>query len=906
MKATENKSGYFQTFQILTMNRMAPGVVIEKDSLTYWRVRILFAIILAGLLISLFAFVPAIALTIKEKLWGLLIIDGVVWLIGINILSSRRLRYEIRAAIALLMFYTLGLVIIIYVGPLSGGPIWLFAFAVLVGVLLGSKAAIMALTVNAITLTITGWLISAGIFGRTFPFFNTMEAMIVAGANFMLLNTIAAISVAVLVKGLISTHQKEEALYSTLQKERLHLIEAKKKLELEVEERLHIEEVLRESEEKHRLLAENTVDCIWQVNLDMECTYINQAVFPFFGYTPEEWIGSKLPEHCSSEEMEKMQTIISNGLANLAKKTTKIFETSLYHKNGEEIPCEITGQIVLDDAGAPIYLQGTTRNITERKRVEKKLKESNDRQRYFHSMTRLMCDNLPDFIWTKDLENKFIFANKACCEKLLNARDTDEPVGKTDMYFAARERESHPENPEYHTFGETCMGSDLVVLKTKKPQRFDEFGNVKGKFLYIDVYKAPFRDENGNLIGTVGCARDITREKKAEEERIKLEAKLQQAQKMEAVGTLAGGIAHDLNNILFPISGYAEMLLQDVPEDSPLRQRLIDILQGTKRAGDLVKQILTFSRQKDHEMKPLKVHLVINEALKLIKSSLPSTIEITQNIKSDCGLVYADPTQIHQIVMNLCTNAYHAMEETGGKLTFNLKEVELAAEDLNDPAMIPGKYVCLTVSDTGPGMEQSITDRIFDPYFTTKEEGKGTGMGLAVVHGVVKSHGGNISVYSEPGKGTEFKVHLPVIKKQEETAKLKTDLPIQKGDERILLVDDEDIIAQMGKQMLERLGYHVTARTGSTDALEAFRENPDKFDLVISDMTMPIMTGEQLAAEIMKIRSDIPIILCTGFSEMMSEEKAKSLGIKGFLMKPVVMKDFSNMIRKVLDKEIVD
>lgn len=450
------------------------------------------------------------------------------------------------------------------------------------------------------------------------------------------------------------------------------------------------------------------------------------------------------------------------------------------------------------------------------------------------------------------------------------------------------------------------MGSDLVVLKTKKPQRFDEFGNVKGKFLYIDVYKAPFRDENGNLIGTVGCARDITREKKAEEERIKLEAKLQQAQKMEAVGTLAGGIAHDLNNILFPISGYAEMLLQDVPEDSPLRQRLIDILQGTKRAGDLVKQILTFSRQKDHEMKPLKVHLVINEALKLIKSSLPSTIEITQNIKSDCGLVYADPTQIHQIVMNLCTNAYHAMEETGGKLTFNLKEVELAAEDLNDPAMIPGKYVCLTVSDTGPGMEQSITDRIFDPYFTTKEEGKGTGMGLAVVHGVVKSHGGNISVYSEPGKGTEFKVHLPVIKKQEETAKLKTDLPIQKGDERILLVDDEDIIAQMGKQMLERLGYHVTARTGSTDALEAFRENPDKFDLVISDMTMPIMTGEQLAAEIMKIRSDIPIILCTGFSEMMSEEKAKSLGIKGFLMKPVVMKDFSNMIRKVLDKEIVD
>ena len=294
MKATENKSGYFQTFQILTMNRMAPGVVIEKDSLTYWRVRILFAIILAGLLISLFAFVPAIALTIKEKLWGLLIIDGVVWLIGINILSSRRLRYEIRAAIALLMFYTLGLVIIIYVGPLSGGPIWLFAFAVLVGVLLGSKAAIMALTVNAITLTITGWLISAGIFGRTFPFFNTMEAMIVAGANFMLLNTIAAISVAVLVKGLISTHQKEEALYSTLQKERLHLIEAKKKLEHEVKERLRAEKVLRESEEKEKL--RNQIAGVFLTKTDEEMygevlslvLDIMKSKFGVFGYVNQE------------------------------------------------------------------------------------------------------------------------------------------------------------------------------------------------------------------------------------------------------------------------------------------------------------------------------------------------------------------------------------------------------------------------------------------------------------------------------------------------------------------------------------------------------------------------------------------------------------------------------------------
>ncbi len=214
--------------------------------------------------------------------------------------------------------------------------------------------------------------------------------------------------------------------------------------------------------------------------------------------------------------------------------------------------------------------------------------------------------------------------------------------------------------------------------------------------------------------------------------------------------------------------------------------------------------------------------------------------------------------------------------------------------------MIPGKYVCLTVTDTGTGMDQGVIDRIFDPYFTTKEEGKGTGLGLAVVHGIAKSHGGHISVYSEPGKGTEFHVYLPIIKTVDETAKIETDTPIQKGDERILLVDDEDIIVQMEKQMLEWLGYHVTARTSSVEALEAFLAQPDMFDLVITDMTMPNMTGEQLAGEIMKLRLDIPVILCTGFSEMMSEERAKSQGIKGFLMKPVVMKDLSNMIRKVL------
>ncbi len=262
----------------------------------------------------------------------------------------------------------------------------------------------------------------------------------------------------------------------------------------------------------------------------------------------------------------------------------------------------------------------------------------------------------------------------------------------------------------------------------------------------------------------------------------------------------------------------------------------------------------------------------------------------------------ADPTQIHQIVMNLITNSYHAMEETGGNLNVTLKEVELEAGELIDSTMDPGSYVCLTLADTGPGMEQSVIDRIFDPYFTTKKEGKGTGLGLSVVHGIVKSHGGHISVYSERGKGTEFNVYLPLILTQEETAEEKTPLPIEKGNESVLLVDDRKEIVSLAKSMLYKLGYHVTARTSSIEALEAFRANPHNFDLVITDLTMPNMTGDKLAQKLMAIRPDIPVILCTGFSEKMSEEKAKDLGIKGFLMKPIVMSDLAKTIREVLEK----
>ena len=284
----------------------------------------------------------------------------------------------------------------------------------------------------------------------------------------------------------------------------------------------------------------------------------------------------------------------------------------------------------------------------------------------------------------------------------------------------------------------------------------------------------------------------------------------------------------------------------------------------------------------------------------MIRSTIPADIDITQDIQDDCGMVMGAPTQIHQICMNLITNAYHAVEPIRGKIHIQLQEISLNKGDLIDSFLEPGRYAVLSVADTGCGIDRSIIDKIFEPYFTTKEQGKGTGIGLSVVYGIVKEYGGDIKVYSELGKGTTINVYIPVKKKIFEIEEIEFEEKLELGNERILVVDDEEAVARIEKQMLERLGYQVTTRTSSLEALEAFRVNPDAYDLVISDMTMPNLTGDQLAGEIFSIRANIPIIICTGFSERINREKAEAIGIKGFLMKPVVISKMAKMVRRVL------
>jgi len=523
------------------------------------------------------------------------------------------------------------------------------------------------------------------------------------------------------------------------------------------------------------------------------------------------------------------------------------------------------------------------REIIERKHAEKALRGSDEKY-------RAILETIEEGYFEVDLAGNLTFLNDSLCKILGYPRH--KLLGINNRYYTTPETA----RKMYHDFNQIYRNGKSTRIKNYEIIRKD------GMKRAIELSSSLMRNDQNQPIGFHGIVRDISERLQAEEEKKKLEAQLQQSQKMEAIGTLAGGIAHDFNNILSLIIGYTELAMGNLPEDSLARSNMNKLLKAGERAKDLVKQILTFSRHTEQEQKPILIRPIVKEALKLLRSTLPTTIEIRQNISS-ANMVLADPTQIHQVIMNLCTNAYHAMNEKGGVLEVSLTDIELdsefTAKHLNT---YPGPYLRLTVSDTGHGIEKKVIDRIFEPYFTTKEKSGGTGMGLAVVHGIVKSHGGIITVYSKPGKGSIFNVFLPIIESAEAVEETKIRLgKIPTGKEQILFIDDEPAIVDIGKAMLEHLGYKVEVRTSPIEALAAFKALSDKFDLIISDMTMPKMTGDELAKELMAIRPDIPIILCTGFSEHINEEKAKAIGIRKFVMKPFIMREMAEAIRQVLD-----
>ena len=441
---------------------------------------------------------------------------------------------------------------------------------------------------------------------------------------------------------------------------------------------------------------------------------------------------------------------------------------------------------------------------------------------------------------------------------------------------------------------------DKNSLSDLTPPFFDIRLKKSQDLLWVRVYVSI--DENlhfyGRQIRLMLC--DITGLKQAEQEKAKLERQLEQTQKMEAIGVLSSGIAHDFNNILHPIVGNLEILIEDTACDRELQAALKNVLTGTNRAGNLVKQILSFSHQADLEVGLIKIQPIIREVLKLNRSTLPANIKIIQTIDNECGPVMADSTHIYQIVMNLITNAFQAMGNDDGILEVTLKEIEVTRDVPGDLILNPGTYVCLSVADTGEGIEASIMNKIFDPHFTTKE--KGTGLGLSVISNIVKNYGGDICFSSESGRGSLFQIYLPRGYVPFDTTRVNNDK--QKdlyGNESILFVDDDPFIVQVQQKTFERYGYIVTPFVKTLDALNEFKARPGTFDIVICDMAMPIMTGLALAYRIKQIRPDIPVIICTGFSEQINEDNFHDMGMDGFLMKPASKEESLKTIRYLLD-----
>ncbi|MDQ1350245.1 MAG: hypothetical protein QG657_546 [Acidobacteriota bacterium] len=607
---------------------------------------------------------------------------------------------------------------------------------------------------------------------------------------------------------------------------------------------------------------------------------VNKKTCDILGYEEKEILGKNWFDHFVPARIKNELLIISGKLLRGEIETVEYHENPVLTRSGEERLIAWHNAFIKDETGQITGHIGSGEDITERWRAETALRESEEKYRN-------VVENA----------NEAIFVAQDWVLKFCNPK-TIEILGFTQEELANKPFAEliHPDDKE------------MVVVRHKRRLQGERFEDVYSFRIVSKNQQVKWVEIKPILIlwegrpATLNFMSDITIRKREEAERKKLEAQLLHSQKMEAMGTLAGGIAHDFNNILGAVLGYTELSINELSEGSLVRANLEYVLSAASRAKELVKQILAFSRKADQEKKLVYLKQIIEEAMKLLRSLLPTTIEIRSRIADGLNPIMADPTRLHQLIMNLCTNAGHAMRENGGLLEIILDEMALDADAVKGKELEPGWYQRLSVSDTGHGMDGETKRRIFDPYFTTKKEGEGTGMGLSVVHGIIKSHKGEITVYSEPGKGTTFHVLLPVTTETGEVPGVEAPGPIPRGSERILLVDDEWALVELGKQMLERIGYNVVVKSSSIDAFETFRSNPAAFDLIITDQTMPVMTGVQLARQIKNIRPDIPIILCTGFSESVDEETFRSRGIDAFVMKPIAMREIAAVIRGIFDK----
>jgi PAS domain S-box-containing protein len=649
-------------------------------------------------------------------------------------------------------------------------------------------------------------------------------------------------------------------------------------INLSMEEIKKAEEALRESEERYRSIFESSIDAIFIFDMEGIIREVNPAACVMHGYSAAELIGTPGKKLVAPESHHHFDEFIQQVQFNQHVSAQAVD----LRKDGSRITIEGRGTLI-NLKGKP-HLMGVVQDISKRKQAEKDLAFKN-------LILSTQQETSLDGILVVDKKGRIFSFNRRFIDiwgipqRVIDSDDNE--LVQLAMLKKIREPEQFMERVRYLYAHHDENSRDEIALND---------GRI------FDRYSSPMTGPDGNYFGRVWYFRDISDRILAALEKEKIESQLRQAEKMEAIGTLASGIAHDFNNILSAIYGYAELAYYDIAKPDLLRGNLDEIINGAERAKKLVRQILTFSRTSEQEIQPLRISLMVKEALKFLRSSIPTTIDIQQDVTSKT-LVLADPTQIHQVIMNLCINAYHAMRESGGTLGVTLKDIDTEVDRITEPELAPGQYLQLEISDTGTGMDEEIQTKIFEPYFTTKGLGEGTGLGLAVVHGVVESHGGIIKVRSKPGQGTTFQVYFPVY--EEENVHLfpeEQNVALGGGNEVIIFVDDDIGIVGIAMNALSRYGYEVVSFSDGVQAYRELEQHPDKYDLIITDMTMPFMTGAELSRKALEICPSLPIILCSGYSDLIEREKALTMGIREYCEKPLNLKQLLLTIRKVLDR----
>lgn len=657
----------------------------------------------------------------------------------------------------------------------------------------------------------------------------------------------------------------------------------------DITERKKEKEILLKSEERLSLALEVSLAGAWEVDLKTKKFTFDSNLYSSLGYSSDD----------PPKEISDILKIIDPGDVERVKKCFLKFaegKCSTYRddflvitKSGEKRWMHNRAKAIQHfDDKKPMTVIGTMIDITDLKRAEQNLKDNEERY-------RTILENRNIGYFETDLSGNLNFVNDALCA--LMEYESDEML---DLNYKAYTDTQTSQKIEHHY---------REIFETGKPLTSFEYSIVtkNGRSCQLETSVSLRKSSDGKPIGFRGLTIDITDRKSTERAKKKLEKELRQTHKMEAIGTLAGGIAHDFNNILSGIFGYAQLAKNNVVKPLKLEGHIDQIIKGASRAAGLIQQILAFSRQTEQEKILINIAVVVKEAVRLLRSSIPSTIDIQEKIFSK-SKVAADPTQIHQVIMNLCTNAYHAMRDKGGVLTIELYDICLPDQNNYPDVSLPsGKYVAIVVKDTGCGMDEDTLQKVFDPYFTTKQVGDGTGLGLSIVYGIVEDHGGLVKADSSINMGSVFQVFFP--NKEDDNPLLETteDLSIStRGKERLMVVDDEKSILLSTQENLEDNGYKIKAFINPGDALKEFKKHPDQFDLIITDMTMPGITGDLLSKDVLEVRPDMPIILCTGYSEKISESKAFEMGIKKFVQKPIDTKRLLYMIREVLDEKKPD